>query len=348
MATRTTTLALEIVSDLGSAATDLGAIESAATSAAAAIDKVDAATDGAASGIDRVSGAADGLDSTGGAATGALGALASGFELVGADKAAESLQKAALATDFLSGVGQAAALATQAQEAATKGMTAAQTALNAVMRANPMGVVLLVVVALAAAIAVAYAKSETFRDIVDRAGAVAKAAFDKVSDAVAVLVDWVSDRIPGAFSWFRDKAPNVVEVAVKAVDGIRDAVETAVDWVGRIPESFERAKDKAADVAYELTKPFRDLAGYVQNVIDKIASIRMPDVDLTPWNGRSQLAGAGGGGGYYGDTFANATPQMGTTGGIVINVTVQQTVGDPVAAAETIRGILARAERIGA
>ncbi|MCU8589919.1 phage tail tape measure protein [Streptomyces sp. A13(2022)] len=56
-----------------------------------------------------------------------------------------------------------------ATSAVTRGWAAAQTVLNAVMSANPIGLIIVGVVALGAALVVAYQKSETFRTIVQGA-----------------------------------------------------------------------------------------------------------------------------------------------------------------------------------
>ncbi|MFC8873236.1 phage tail tape measure protein [Streptomyces ardesiacus] len=56
-----------------------------------------------------------------------------------------------------------------AASAVTRGWAAAQTVLNAVMSANPIGLIIVGVVALGAALVVAYQKSETFRAIVQGA-----------------------------------------------------------------------------------------------------------------------------------------------------------------------------------
>lgn len=76
-----------------------GGVTRAGQSSAEASDKIGKAAE-----------RADELDTNSAKATSSLGALSSGFELIGNTGAAESLQKAALATDFFSGVGEAATL----------------------------------------------------------------------------------------------------------------------------------------------------------------------------------------------------------------------------------------------
>ena len=57
----------------------------------------------------------------------------------------------------------------KAAEAGAKGLAVAQTALNAVMKANTVGIVVSAVAALAAGLVTAYKTSETFRNVVNRA-----------------------------------------------------------------------------------------------------------------------------------------------------------------------------------
>lgn len=320
MATRTTTLALEVVADLGDAPADFGRIETAAAAAATAVDKMQAATDGASEGIGKVAGAAEGLDSTSAAATGALGALSSGFELVGADKAAAGLQKAAQATDFLSGVGQAAALAQKGQAAATAVLTGAQGALNAVMAANPIALVVLAVVALTAGLVLAYNKSESFRDIVDKAGDVAADAFGLVVDAGQKVADKIGDLV--------DKAKG-------------------------LPDGFRDAKDKVVGFMADLLAPIQAVIDKVQDVIDKIKSIKIPDIDL-PFG----LRAVGGGAGYGAAGFTANGPGTSVTDEttrllteilatlVAIKTGGGSGVADPLAGATALRQLLTRADRI--
>jgi hypothetical protein len=319
MATRTTSLALEVVSDFSSAADDLGRIDSAAAAAAGGLDKLQAATDAASGGIDRVAGAADGLDATGGAATGAMGALASGFELIGAEEAAEALQKAALATDFLSGVGQAAALATKAQGAATAVLTGAQTALNVVMAASPLVLIALLVVAVAAAMYLAYQRSETFRDIVDKVGEVAREVFGRVVDFIGNVVDKAGDLIGKA---------------------------------GDIPEGFRTAKEAVVGFMGDMLDPIQNVIDKVQDLIQWIKDIDFPSMpDFNPLNGRQAARGpsyddmvpSGLGGG----TAASSAEVVRLLAAILAALTADaSTVADPFGTAQSLRRLLARADRI--
>lgn len=93
----------------------------------------------------------------------------------------------------------------KAWEAATKAFTAVQAALNVVMEMNPIGLVVLAIAGLVAAIVIAYQHSETFRDIV-------KGAFEKVKEVVGDVMDFFKgalDLAKGALDGFGSAAKSV-------------------------------------------------------------------------------------------------------------------------------------------
>lgn len=96
-------------------------------------------------------------------------------------------------------------------KAATATWTAAQWLLNAALTANPIGIVVVAIAALAAGIAIAYTKSETFREAVGKAWALMKLSplgliisqFDTLAGAVSSVVGWISRiHFPSPPSWF--------------------------------------------------------------------------------------------------------------------------------------------------
>jgi phage-related protein len=163
---------------------DLASSEGKARSFGAAMDRTGEAAGGAEG---KFMGTADLLDGLGGAfglptekATGmfrAFGDLSGGFE--------------AIQPLFGAVVGKIGALIgiTAAETAATEGATVAQGGLNAALLANPVGLVVIALIALVAAFVLAWKNSETFRDIV-------KGAFDKVKDAAVAVWDFIKD-LPG-------------------------------------------------------------------------------------------------------------------------------------------------------
>lgn len=223
----------------------------------AAADKADGST----SGLDRVAGSAENLDDKAGRATGALGALSAGFELVGMEKYATGLQSASMATDFFSGIGQSAtlilesqrvtqlratvasaraAVVTRAQATATTVLTVAQKGLNLAMRANPIGLIITAGLALAALFVLLYKRSDTFRGIVQSAGRIGQAALGWVVDKARDIGHWIGD-IPGKLQRFVDKvgwAKTLVktyfEVMTFPIRTLVDLVMKLVDWIGKI------------------------------------------------------------------------------------------------------------------
>lgn len=121
-----------------------------------------------------------------------------------------------------------------------KAMTAAQWLMNAALTANPIGLVVVAIVALVAGLVLAYQKSETFRNIVN-------AVWAAVKKAAKATVDWFVDTawpaIKNAFQWIGDKATWLWEKAIKpAFDAIvgagrgfyeffRDSVWPVIDTV---------------------------------------------------------------------------------------------------------------------
>lgn len=327
----TAALAIEVT---GNATDAANALDSVGDSAERMADRVEAASrsaETAAGGLDRVGESADNLDDKAGRATGALGALASGFELAGAEQYAGALQGAALATDFLSGVGQALTLVTEAQglaniratvttkakaaaervgAAATRVMAAGQWALNAAMSANPIGLVILAVVALVAIFVVAYKKSETFRNIVNAVMEAVKGKIDQVVDVVQVLVTWVKDKLTTAFQ-------NAKDVAGRVWQAIKDGIDVA-------------------------TKPLQAVVDLIQNIIDKLKNINWPEPP-----GWMKKIGEGAGKLFSVGTDSAVMGGAGVGGGGV-TLLMPVTIGvatDPAGTARQLEGIAQRASR---
>lgn len=258
---------IKILTDTDQAVRGFRDVERAAASAGSRFDDAAARTDN--------------LDSKASAATGSLGALSSGFELVGLDKYATGLQGAALATDFFSGVGQGLTLvlesqtvrkikdtaatvantvatvantvASKAAAGAAKTWAIAQRALNFALAANPIGLIIVAIAALVAGIVLAYNKSETFRNVVQAVGRVGQQAFG-----------WIVDRIQ-----------DVIGIAGKVIGWFRDKIPAALETLGNVVR-------RIGDV---LLAPFRLLQDVIGEVIDLIGKIKIPDLpDLNPFS----------------------------------------------------------------
>jgi phage-related protein len=148
----------------------------------------------------------------------------------------------------LASMNAGAALARTGQliaSAATTVWTGAQWLLNAALTANPIGIVIVVIAALVAAIIVAYKKSDTFRAVVQGAMRGVVSAFG-----------WVWDKVKAVFGWLKKNWPLVLAVltgpiglAVRAIlkhwDSIKSGVTTKtaalISYVRGIPGRIKGA-----------------------------------------------------------------------------------------------------------
>lgn len=117
-------------------------------------------------------------------------------------------------------------LATKASVVWTKIATAVQWLWNAAMSANPIGLIIIAIIALVALFVLLFKKNETFRKVVLK-------VWDAVKKAVAVVVDWF---VKVAWPWIKKVFENIVTVAkwlwgwvVKIFNGI---VEAAKFYIG--------------------------------------------------------------------------------------------------------------------
>lgn len=293
--------------DVGSAAGDM----------ARAVDTASDKVRSSASRLDSVAESADNLDSKSAQATGSLGALSSGFELVGLEKYAMGLQSAAMATDFFAGVGEGLNLITQlsivqrardaamavrqavanrAAAAATRVQAIAQRVLNAAMRANPIGLIITAVLLLIGILLVLYRRNERVRAIVNAVGRAGRAALGWVVDKARELVRWIGDRIPGGFATVKRAAELYVRLATLPLRTLITVATRVVEWArDKIPGAFRTMRDTASNIADKLLSPFRQLRDLVESVVGWIGKIDFPNapgwLDKIPGVGRT-VAGA--------------------------------------------------------
>lgn len=112
--------------------------------------------------------------------------------------------------------------------------TAVQAAFNLVMSLNPIMLVVLAVIALVAAIVIAYQKSETFRNIVQAVGRACADAFQWVVDKVSSLYGWIKDKLVGAFNTAKDTWLNTLNLYLSPIQWVIDKVSSLIDWIKKI------------------------------------------------------------------------------------------------------------------
>jgi hypothetical protein len=121
--------------------------------------------------------------------------------------------------------------ATKAATLVTKLVAAAQWLWNAALTANPIGLVVLAVVALGAAVFLAYKKVGWFRDGVQALGRLAVAVFGHIVDAVKAVFVWVKDHWPLLLAILTGPIGLAVLAITKNWDTIKNAGVTAFEAV---------------------------------------------------------------------------------------------------------------------
>ena len=102
----------------------------------------------------------------------------------------------------------------KAAEAGATGLAVAQAGLNAVLKANPIGLVVAALAALAAGLVTAYKTSETFRNAVNSAFASVKKI---AQNAIGTVVDWINDLVAK------------IEGAAAALTNLKNGIGAAAD-----------------------------------------------------------------------------------------------------------------------
>jgi phage-related protein len=224
------------------------------------------------------------------------------------------------------------AAAQAAVKVATAAWTAAQWLLNAALSANPVGLVVVAVAALAAGLVVAYKHSETFRNIVNaafhavaNAGHTLAAAFTAVKNAALAAFDWIVGHWKLALFAFGPIGA-ALYVIVTNFDKIRAAASAAFGYITGAVNSVLGAINSVINA--------------VESLISALGRIRVPSIKLPHIPGTLILepvsAGAGAGSRTAGATATSSA------GAITINVAGAI---DPEGTARAIIRTLQRHER---
>lgn len=166
---------------------------------------------------------------------------------------------------------KAIAFAQKVAAAATAAQTAAMWLLNAAFLANPIGIIVVALLALGATFAVLWVKCEKFRDIVKGAWEAIKSAtsvaWQAIQRYVGVAVDMVKGYIKGWISVVR----TVASIFSRVAGAVRDGVENAIGFVRKLPGRIVGALKNAGST---LLGTGRDLiGGLVQGIRDKAGDI---------------------------------------------------------------------------
>lgn len=235
-------------------------------------------------------------------------------------------------------------------KAATAAWTAVQWLLNAALSANPIGLVIVAIAALAAGLVIAYKRSETFREIVN-------AAFGAVKNAVGLL-DAAFDRLlaaaTAAFNWIASHwkiglfALGPIGAAIYVIernwDSLRGAAQAAAGAISSVIDTIRRAFGRIEgftfgaleDAIRGIANALGDVVGAVQNLISWLGRIHVPSIHLP------NIPGIGGHAVPSSSSSARAGTQAATSSGVTVNV---YGAVDPEGTARAIRRILAAHDR---
>ena len=148
----------------------------------------------------------------------------------------------------------AATAATVAHTAVTKAAAAAQWLLNAALSANPIGLVVIAIAGLVAALVVAYKKSETFRNIVNAAwGAIKTAAVAVFGFVANYIKTWVVI-IRAALGKVKAVADSVVRFFGSMRDGIVSAFNRVTGFLRTVAGKIKSAIGNPGRILYEIGK----------------------------------------------------------------------------------------------
>lgn len=160
--------------------------------------------------------------------------------------------------------------------AATKAYTAVQAALNVVMALNPIGIVVLALVAIAAALVFAYKKSETFRNIVNGAFNAVKTGVVAVVNFFKALPGNISKAVGNLGTLLKTKGVSLIKGFITGYIGAYVAVAKffgglALKVLGAIGNLAGTLVRKGADLINGLAKGYNNAIGAVASFFRGIA-----------------------------------------------------------------------------
>lgn len=126
--------------------------------------------------------------------------------------------------------------------AVTKAQTAAQAALNLVMNANPIFLIVTAIAAVAAGLAVFFTKTEKGREI-----------WQSLMDAFNVAWQWLKDTFVPIFDWIGEKASQAWQLIRIAWDGLTTGVSNG--WATYVQPVFQAFSDTATWLWQSVLQP---------------------------------------------------------------------------------------------
>lgn len=143
----------------------------------------------------------------------------------------------------------------------TVALTAAQTALNAAMNANPFVLIVTLIAGVTAALVTLYNTNEDFRNSVN---SVWNAVVETISGAVESIVVFFTETVPDAINslieWVKKIPQKIKEELKKAVDTVKENINNAVETV---TSKFEDLREKIKGIWDNIVET---ISGAVENI----------------------------------------------------------------------------------
>lgn len=168
-------------------------------------------------------------------------------------------------------------------QAVTKAWAAVQAALNLVMSMNPIGLVVLAIIALVAAFVVAYKRSETFRAIVQAAMHGVAAAFGWVWDKAKAIFGWLKAHWPLILALLTGPIGIAVMLILRYWDRIKSGISSAwngiVGFIKSIPGRITGALGNLGNLLKDAGRSVID--GFLRGIMDKFNAVKSKLSELT-------------------------------------------------------------------
>jgi len=198
-----------------------------------------------------------------------------------------TIPKVVLAIQALAKSTLAQKAATLAANVASKAFAAVQALVNAVLTANPMGIVIMAMAALAAGIAYAYEHSEKFREACDKAWGAVKALASAVFGTLVKAFEKATGAIKKAWEWLK----KFLGIGKGEEKGVAESVDESTAALKENAEAAEASSVALGLLGNQFNETGGDANGMSAAVKNAMAAFKSMDEDLKAIASTNQILG---------------------------------------------------------